>query len=359
MSQIQKEISHTEITNINQIQTEIANTENQVATEDSGSECSEDEEMSGSECSEDESLDPAENQDILTDDDRLRIQQSTENILVLQSKMDIVTKQIEILTKQLIDSENAHPLLYPYRSASRWESQYNDICRRHDAHLKSMQEYENTIKPIEAEIVKMKAEVAKKSKLRGREPNYNIPNITNLEERLAWVKAEKEIRIIPSLTEAENKFRMHCNSYAYYTNYYNLNVGKTVTAIKRRIALLESKLSDLKNCMDEDMWLGKYLVYARRHGLSTCENDIFIDCNTHYMDHVQAGDPEFDCPCNADPTSEDELEYLYGDSREYYPHVWSGGRCNRGTKMCLEVEDLPIGFIECKNPLDYCRPRRT
>jgi len=316
----------------------------------------EDEYESGSEYSEDESFDPSENQDILTDDDRRRIQESAENIPVLEAKLATVNTKIADLKKRLSDIQNANPLLFPKRSHAEWRTQYDSICARRDAHLKSSAEHKKACGLIEAEIAEKKAEVAKKAKLRGREPNYNIPTITSLAEHLAKVKSD--MVITANITDAENSFRFSCDSYDSYLYTYKHTVCVYETDITSKLALLAKQTRDLMQCLEEDKWLGKYLVYARRHVLPTSDDRVFAACNQHYMDR-HAEDHEFDCPCYANPTSEDELEYRYGESRDYFPHVWSGGRCNRGTKMCLEVNTLPIGFIECKDPLDYCHPRRS
>ena len=311
---------------------------------------------SGSEYSEDESFDPSENQDILTDDDRRRIQGSAENIPVLEAKLATVNTKIAALKKRLSDIQNANPLLFPKRSHAEWRTQYDSICARRDAHLKSSAEHKKAAGLIEAEIAEKKAEVAKKAKLRGREPNYDIPTITWLMERLAKVKSEKVITA--DITDSENSFRISCDTDDSYLYTYKHTVGVYETNITNKLAPLTMKTRDLKQCIDEDKWLGKYLVYARRHGLPTSDDRIFDACNRHFMDR-HAENYEFDCPCYADPTSEDELEAKYGESRDYYPHVWSGGRCNRGTKMYLEMDTLPIGFIECKDPLNYCHPSRN
>lgn len=270
--------------------------------------------------------------------------------------MSAVTTKIAALKQQLADIRNAHPVLFPWMAQSEWQTKIDIIRARRDAHLMSQDEHVKAIKPIEADIAEKKGEIARKAKMRGREPNYNIPTIAQLEERLAKVKSEKVITA--DITVAEYSFLYSCCTYTKYINSYKSTIGLHEKETTSKLAPLTMQARELNMCLAEDKWLGKYLVYARRYGLPTDDDCIFDACNRHYMDR-HAADNEFDCPCQADPTSEDELEAKYGESRDYYyPHVWSGGRCNRGTKMYLEFDILPIGFIECKDPLNYCHPSR-
>jgi hypothetical protein len=316
--------------------------------EDTGSECSENEQDV-------ESFDPIENMDILTDDDKKRIQESAENIKVLEAKLASIREKIATLRNTLAAHRNKYPSLFPRLTERDWKTKYSAICARHDAHLKSQNALDMALKPIKAEIAEKKAEVAKKSKMRDREPNYDIPTITWLEERLAKTMTEKPV--VPPVSKDEYNFMYYYDTYHAYTSDYLDKIGRVENSTNRKLAPLVEKSNECVQCMTEDRWLGKYLVYARRHGLPTSDDLIFKVCNEHYLDRHADGH-EFDCPCYADPTSEDELEYRYGESRDYFPHVWSGGRCNRGTKMYLKVDTLPIGFIECKDPLNYCRPTR-
>ena len=321
-------------------------------------EATDEDEDTGSECSENEqdveSFDPAENQDILTDDDKKRIQESVKNIEVLKAKLAFLREQIATLHNTLAAHCNKFPSLYPKLSERDWETKYSAICARHNAYLKSKNALDMELKQIKAEIAEKKAEIDKKSKMRDREPNYDIPTITRLKERLAKTVTEKPVT--PPVSEDEYNFMCDYDTYRAYTNDYLNKIGRVENSTNRKLAPLVEQLNELMQCMMEDKWLPKYLVYARRNGLPTDDGRIFNACNEHYLDRHADGH-EFDCRCSADPTLEEELEWEFGNGSTDHAHVWSGGRCSRGTKMYLEVDDLPTGFIECENPLLYCRPR--
>lgn len=312
---------------------------------------------SDSECFEQETFDPAENMDILTDDDRRRIKESAENIKVLEAKLASISEQIATLHNTIAAHRNKYPLLYPRLTERDWKTKYSAICARHDSHLKTQKVLDMALKPIRAEIAEKKSEVAKKSKMRDREPNYDIPTINWLEERLAKTVTEKTVT--PPVSKDEYNFMYYYGTYQAYNSEYMDKIGRVEDSTNRKLSDLVKQSNELVQCMTEDKWLGKYIVYARRHGLPTDDDRIFNACNEHYMDRTTNGH-EFECTCDADPTMDEELEWEFGNGSNYHAHVWSSGRCSRGTKMYLEVDDLPIGFIECKDPLYrlvlYLRP---
>jgi hypothetical protein len=263
-----------------------------------------------------------------------------------------ISEQIATLHNKLAAHCNEYPLLYPKLPERDWKTKHSDICARHKSHLESQKVLYKALKPIRDEITEKKAAVAEKSKMRGREPNYDIPTINRLEEHLAKTVTEKTVT--PPVSKDEYYFMRYYDTYPAYKREYMDKIGRVEASTNRKLAPLVEQSKELMQCMTEDMWLGKYLVYARLYELPTDDDSIFNACNEHYMNRSANGH-EFDCPCNADPTMDEELEWEFGNGSNYHAHVWSDGRCSRGTKMYLEVNDLPIGFIECDDPLYYCR----
>ncbi len=302
---------------------------------------------------------PDANMDILTAEDMVKIAECKSNLETLNRKLNNANTQIEDFRKEIKALYLAHcfllasPKSMEMMNPNVWEQKFSKLISKSESIGMRKRDNNSKKKDLQEQLDEKMADVKEKAMLRDREPNYNTPVINSIKARIS--ELENTNKETNPLSAGEVTFLSKCREYNEYTAEFWRLIGRKKDAIDNNIKSACILVQKLENAIVEDTWLGKYLVYARRHGLNAGSDTIFNDCNRHYLDSHTTGHV-FDCPCSVYPNSEDEDDIAVSCGYEHgCGHIWTGGRCSRGTKMYIEYDELlPIGLIEDANPLSYC-----
>jgi len=238
------------------------------------------------------------------------------------------------------------------------------------------------IEKLEKQVAFIKEEIIQKSEIRGKEPNFNISRITSLETQIEQFKSKLEEYSYPyPLLETPN-----WNEYVYMDETEKLS--KKLFKLQKQFSVINKKISLVKQVIEEDEWRSSYECYAEYYDLDYDEDNLFEVCNRHHFEQLEAGikyrsekselippkpgdedNTEDEDEGNVDNTDDlvafpDIIEplsctcgsdYNYMDYNslscytfyEQTQHVWREGRCTRGTKMVLQINDniKKLGFI--------------
>lgn len=183
--------------------------------------------------------------------------------------------------------------------------------------------YYNKLTSLRNELQTIKADIAYKSSLRGKQPNYNVEIVTDYEEHIVRLKSQiKKIKQsvqkdqilidYPTMSVLQNELDNYSDKIANF----NKIDGKYYKQLK-----------ELNIELTKEIWRSRYISYAETNSLNVDEENIFRVCNTYWIEQNMQSeniDCTFDCYCD------------YSD--DDYDHVIEPGesRCTRGTKIIIE-----------------------
>lgn len=312
-----------------------------------------------------ETYDPESNRDILTAEDMARIEECKGNLATLNYKLGNVNAHIEHFRTQIKTLYAASPyLIYTADSTKMmtledWKQKFEKLTAKRGAFTLAKRDYRRKLEPLQKQLMEKMADVKEKAKLRDKQPNYDNPGINRIKAKITELETTNPAA--NKLSDDESTFLCRCSTYQEYRDEFYRVIGHNEDAIKKKLTTACFHVSRLETAILEDTWLGKYLVYARLHGLNVDPDTLFEDCNRHYLDSHTVGHM-FDCPCESFVDSEDEDLIVTSNGYDYgCGHIWSGGgRCSYGTKMYLEYSvRIPFGLIENSDPLGYCHLYRS
>jgi hypothetical protein len=215
------------------------------------------------------------------------------------------------------------------------------------------------ITPIEAKIGALKSLIDKKAAIRGNPPNYNTPEIKQLQAEIESKQAKKITDIVYPHPKIKDRYN---NDFRQYEEECK-TVLPSVRRIEREIKRLESHLELIERVILEDSHHSSYIKYAEEHGLEIDEDmresltpKLVRECNNHYIEYIilheyERRDCTFDC-ANPDPCYNCEIDDLSGDCWcDNSTHVIHQGLCAWNDRIYVGISDpkfvdTEIGLID-------------
>ena len=225
----------------------------------------------------------------------------------------------------------------------------------------------DSISSLKAEREKIVDEITNKSRIRNKDPNFDVPHIKQLDKR---IEDSQSKLLLPEITIPFPfiwKWTTLCNASLYpgFIRYYQSTKSTINTEIeelessmyfrpsaKKAYDALVAEQSLIQSVVDEDEWIDAYKAYAKNKGLWIEDgDDIFAICNEYhvqtYIDHT-----EFNCPLNC--------YFTESNYDECHGHVIFLGhnRCTGGTKVYIKpYVSMKIGAI-ADHPSSYVQIER-
>lgn len=263
---------------------------------------------------------------------REKLQLERDNF-VKDPKIARIYKYVQMYSKKLNTTVNAQISPYIYNG-------YNDACKKFEAQMgkitPKISSNSYNISKLQKELQNIKDNIAYKSRLRGKQPNYNVSIVTEIEEHISlWnddinkikqsVQKDSILIDYPTLEDLKTDMVIYFNKI----NNFNKIDGKYYKQLK-----------ELNIELTKEIWRSRYITYAEKHSLNVDEENIFRVCNTYWIEQnmqTETIDCRFDCYYDY---SDDDCDHVIepGDSR-----------CTRGTKIIItpnsDTVENNIGLI--------------
>ncbi len=196
-------------------------------------------------------------------------------------------------------------------------------------------EYKTILKLTE-ESNKIRNNIKKSSQLLNIPPDYNIPILKELEEKIKKLHQEipKCVIPFPQVEEFVNFYKYN----ALLTHYKIIKCD-----IDAHRIILEKKLKKIKEIVAKEEWTLRYKKYATDNNLDVNDDNIFSVCNKHRM-NLFLEITTFECTCP-----------LYDRNNWAADHTVNiaDGICNFGSCMyptfIMDIDNF-MGFIEYPYP---------
>ncbi len=196
-------------------------------------------------------------------------------------------------------------------------------------------EQKTVLKLIE-QLNKIRNDIKKSSELLNIAPNYDIPIINELNDKIKKLQSEIPKCVIPYPQVEE-----FVNFYKYNALLTHYKIIKCDIDAHRII--LEKKLKKIKEIVAKEEWTIRYKKYAEENNLEVNDDNIFAVCNKHKMD-LFLEKTTFECTCPL---------YDRNDWAADHTVNIADGICNFGSCMyptfIMDIDNF-MGFIEYPYP---------